>query len=84
MLILKTRGAFILVLGMLLFPLTNVIAQEEEAPVEFEYAEANQTCLRCHGHATYNYYNEYADRDIRERMNPYLIVDSAKFYQMQS
>lgn len=55
------------------------IAQEEEA--EFEYAEQNQECLKCHGHRNYYYYNEVADRTIKERMNPYFIIDSALYYQ---
>ena len=78
----KTRGVVILVIGLIfIIPITKVLAQTEETPVEFEFAEENQNCLKCHGHATYTYYNEYVDRDIRVRMNPYYIVDSAAFYQ---
>lgn len=80
MIVLKTRAYTVLLLGILLFPLATVFAQEEETVV-FEYAEDNQKCFNCHGHATYNYYNEYADREIRDRMNPYFIIDSAMFYQ---
>jgi Zn finger protein HypA/HybF involved in hydrogenase expression len=46
----------------------------------FDYAEDNQKCLKCHGHRTYYYYNETMDKTIKERMNPYFIVDSVQFY----
>ena len=79
----KIRGYLnvLVFLGFLLFlfpSLNPAIAQGEEV---FEYAEENQKCLKCHGHQTYYYYNEYADRTIKERMNPYFIVDSALYYQ---
>jgi len=78
----KTRGVIILAIGiMYIFPIAKVLAQSEDSPVVFEYAEENQKCFRCHGHPTFTYYNEYADRDIRVRMNPYYIIDSAAFYQ---
>jgi hypothetical protein len=80
MLIVKTKAFTVLLLGILLFPLANILAQEEETVV-FDYAEDNQKCFNCHGHATFTYYNEYADREIRDRMNPYFIIDSAMFYQ---
>jgi hypothetical protein len=51
--------------------------QSEIAPVTFE---KNQQCLKCHGHKYFSYFNEYAGRDIKERMNPLYIVDSAQFY----
>lgn len=44
------------------------------------YIEDNQECLKCHGHRYYTYYNDWIERDVRERMNPYYIVDSADFY----
>ncbi len=82
MLLIKTRGIIILVFGiMFIMPIAKTIAQEEEPEIVFEYAEDNQKCLKCHGHPTFTYFNEYADREIRERMNPYYIVDSAAFYQ---
>jgi len=82
MLILKSRNIFILAMGLIfLIPNAKTYAQEEEPEIVFEYAEDNQMCINCHGHATYMYYNEYADRDVRQRMNPYYIVDSAAFYK---
>ncbi len=58
-----------------------VMAQMESDTVEFEYAEENQQCLKCHGHKTYYYFNDWTERDVKERMNPYFIVDSALYYQ---
>jgi hypothetical protein len=60
-------------------PLSFVCSQTEDEVI-FEFAEDNQICLNCHGQATYMYYNEYAGRNIRERMNPYYIIDSAAYY----
>lgn len=48
---------------------------------EFEFLEENDNCLKCHGHEYYYYYNDWVERDIKERMNPYYIVDSALFYE---
>jgi hypothetical protein len=56
-------------------------AQDDTAESTFEYAEENQKCLKCHGHTYYNYYNDWLEKMIRERMNPYFIVDSAKYYE---
>jgi predicted CXXCH cytochrome family protein len=63
-----------------IFLVANGICQEPEEEV-FEYAEENQGCLKCHGQKTYTYYNDWVERDVRQRMNPYHIVDSALFYQ---
>lgn len=41
----------------------------------------NRECLKCHGQVYYTYYNDWIERDVKERMNPYYIVDSAAFYR---
>lgn len=46
----------------------------------FEYAEENQKCLVCHGYKNYNYLNTWLEKMVRERMNPYFIIDSAEYY----
>jgi len=51
--------------------------EPEIAPVTFK---KNHECLKCHGQKYFSYFNEYAGRDIKERMNPLYIVDSATFY----
>ena len=52
----------------------------EEPQREYEFLSENQECLKCHGQSYYYYYNDWVERDIKERMNPYYIVDSAQFY----
>jgi hypothetical protein len=59
--------------------INNLIAEDEV--VEFEYAEENQKCLDCHGSKTYYFYNDWIEREVKERMNPYFIIDSTLFYE---
>lgn len=56
-------------------------AQDETADRVFKYAEENQDCFKCHGHSKYYFYNDWIERDVKENMNPYYIIDSAEFYQ---
>ena len=64
-----------------LFSNINIIGQEEKTDDRvFDYAEYNQQCFKCHGHKTYHYYNETSGKNIRERMNPYFLVDSIEYY----
>jgi hypothetical protein len=57
----------------------SLTAQDEPeiAPVTFE---KNHECLKCHGQKYFSYFNEFAGRDIKERMNPLYVIDSATFY----
>jgi predicted CXXCH cytochrome family protein len=59
---------------------TSMVAQDQtpEAPASLE---DNQKCLKCHGEKYFSYFNESVGRDVKERMNPYYIVDSADFYK---
>ena len=72
----------ILVLTLLSFFIQPLASQTpvEETQREYEYLEENEGCLKCHGHTYFYYYNDWVERDIKERMNPYYIVDSAQFY----
>jgi hypothetical protein len=45
------------------------------------YYEENSACLECHGSNYFSYYNDWIERDVRERMNPFYVVDSAEFYE---
>lgn len=65
---------------VLLEPLSSQTPIQGDEERVYEYLEENQKCLNCHGHAYYYYYNDWVERNIKERMNPYYIVDSAKFY----
>lgn len=69
---------FILISVLFFYP--ELLAQDKTTTT-FEYAEENQQCLKCHGSTYYNYYNTGIEKMIRERMNPYFIVDSAEYYQ---
>ncbi len=54
---------------------------DDETAIVFENAEYNNQCFKCHGQKTYSYYNESIDREVKDRMNPYFIIDSALYYQ---
>jgi hypothetical protein len=45
------------------------------------FVEENHACLKCHGKNYFFYYNDWVERDIKERMNPYYVIDSAGFYE---
>lgn len=67
------------VLALLLLLATVVRAQDDYiAPA---YIEENQECFVCHGHKYFSYHNEWLGKEVRERMSPYYIIDSAKFYR---
>jgi predicted CXXCH cytochrome family protein len=72
----KTR--VLLILPIMLFAFM-AFAQEEEERV-YDYAEENHQCFKCHGHKTFHYFNENLEHEIRERMNPYYIIDSVEYY----
>lgn len=71
----------IVIIGFLFVANPAIVISQDNEELEFEYAEENQQCLKCHGHKTFYYYNDWVERDIKERMNPYFIVDSVLFYQ---
>ena len=50
-------------------------------PRVYDYAEDNHQCFKCHGDKTYHYYNENLERTIKERMNPYFVIDSVEYYE---
>lgn len=62
-------------------PLFSQTPAENTNDRVYEYLEENQECLKCHGSKYYYYYNDWVEREVKERMNPYFIVDSAAFYQ---
>jgi hypothetical protein len=51
--------------------------QTDEVP---ENVIGNKACLKCHGQDFYYYYNDWIEREVRERMNPYFVIDSAEYY----
>jgi len=67
---------------LLIFPLMMAAAvNAQDDYIAPAYIEENQECLVCHGHKYFTYYNETLGQNIKERMNPYYVVDSAEFYQ---
>ncbi len=65
-----------------LLTVTSVFAQEEYvAPA---YIEENKECLKCHGRSYFSYFNETIGREIKERMSPYYLVDSAEYLSVKS
>ena len=59
---------------------TSLQAHPQNNIVEPEIFEQNEGCLKCHGHKTYYFYNDWIERDVKERMNPYFIIDSSLYY----
>lgn len=74
------RKLILFTLTLLLLTSVTLTAQDETgiAPITIE---KNQECLRCHGHRYFSYFNEWVGRDVKERMNPLYIIDSADFYR---
>ncbi|MBC8320583.1 MAG: cytochrome c3 family protein [Bacteroidetes bacterium] len=58
---------------------TFLIAQEI-TDESVEHSPENSKCFYCHGNPTYSFYNEILERNVTNRMNPYLIIDSALYY----
>jgi len=69
------------VIALMLWSIHPTWATTPEDAVVFENAAYNHQCFKCHGQKTYHYFNEGLDKDVKDRMNPYFIVDSVKFYQ---
>lgn len=73
------RNQNLLILLLLLISFSYTKAQDEPEIADITI-EKNNECLKCHGKKYFSYYNEYAGRDVKERMNPLYIMDSATFY----
>jgi Zn finger protein HypA/HybF involved in hydrogenase expression len=78
---LSKMGLTVLMTSALFVGPQNSYSQDTVTEREYIYAEDNQQCLKCHGHKTYYFLNEGLGRKIKERMNPYFVIDSAEFYQ---
>jgi hypothetical protein len=78
------KGIRLIILASMLLPALFVSAQEDSTAQEEAsppaYLEENKACLKCHGHKYFSYFNETVSREIKERMNPYYVIDSALFY----
>lgn len=74
--------SIVTILLMMVLMSVNLPAQEDEDidDLIFEVAAENETCMKCHGHSMYFYFNDWIEREVKERMNPYFIIDSARYY----
>lgn len=80
----KDRLYSLILAGLTIVPVLffyPLMANDQQAPVTFEYAEENHKCLKCHGQKYYHYYNDWLEKMVRERMNPYFVIDSVEFYE---
>jgi len=71
--------SILMFMGLFVFS-HSVIAQDTLKNIKFKNAEANHECLKCHGHKFYTYYNDWTDKNVIKRMNPFYVIDSALFY----
>lgn len=71
----------ILLTTLLLLTFGTLFAQEEDSGIDPATLEQNRTCFKCHGKATYSFYNQMLDREVRKRMNPYFVFDTTEYYQ---
>ncbi|HAG15541.1 MAG TPA: hypothetical protein DCG69_03320 [Bacteroidales bacterium] len=56
------------------------MAQEESIAIDPANIEQNQECFKCHGYSTFSYFNSNTEREVKQRMNPYFIIDSLEYY----
>jgi hypothetical protein len=71
-----------IVIGVIsLWMIVSASASNPEDTLVFENAEFNHQCFKCHGQKTYHYFNEASGKVIKNRMNPYFVMDSIAFYQ---
>ncbi len=73
-----SKTSLLITLALLPVLLVALPQPEEEVPVS---VEGNKDCLKCHGSRFYTYFNEYTERTVKDRMNPYFIIDSAIYYK---
>ncbi|MBI9033316.1 MAG: cytochrome c3 family protein [Bacteroidales bacterium] len=76
----RKKISSIIFLNMLIGIIFSNVAFSQDEGLEFEYAQENHQCLKCHGQSYYFFENTWTERMVKERMNPYSIVDSALFY----
>ncbi|MDA3954490.1 MAG: hypothetical protein PF485_12655 [Bacteroidales bacterium] len=70
---------FIIISSFFFFFTSNSQAQQDDEKVEMP--ESNNTCLKCHGHKYYSFYNKNKELNERKLMNPYFVIDSISYLQ---
>jgi len=71
------KDILLLITGFLLLIASVFAADEKEVPKNIIL---NQKCFKCHGAKFYTFFNESQGKNVKERMNPYFVIDSATFY----
>jgi hypothetical protein len=70
----------ILVFLGLMVAFHSAFAQDTLKDNKYKNAALNHKCFKCHGHKFYTYYNDWTDKNVIKRMNPYYVIDSVTFY----
>jgi hypothetical protein len=71
------KNTILLVAGFLFLAFQALAQDEKEIPAN---VIQNQKCFKCHGGKFYSFFNESQGKQVKERMNPYFVFDSATFY----
>ena len=71
------KNYFLLIIGLLVLSAALFAQDGKNIPVNITQ---NQKCFKCHGGKFYTFFNESQGRQVKERMNPYFVFDSIKFY----
>ncbi len=70
----------ILMLMGLFIAIHSAVGQDTLKDNKFKNAVENHKCFKCHGQKYYSYYNEWTEKKVIKRMNPFYVIDSVKFY----
>ncbi|MBU8891676.1 MAG: hypothetical protein KOO66_02805 [Bacteroidales bacterium] len=68
----------LIIISLFLFSFHFIVQAQENEEI-LEMPESNSTCLKCHGHKYYSFYNENTELTERKLMNPYLVIDSISY-----
>lgn len=75
----KRNGISGLLLISCIFCCSLMLRAQDDGEIPENVIE-NQQCFKCHGSPFYYYYNDWVEKDVRQRMNPYFVFDSAEYY----
>lgn len=65
---------------LIVFIIISMFGTSQEIIEETPHSKQNSKCFKCHGGATYTYYNDVLERNVTKRMNPYFLIDSVLYY----
>lgn len=67
------------ILYLLIFLSCQIFGQDTQEDA-VEHSSENSYCFSCHGSNNFSFYNEYTEKNVTKRMNPYLMIDSVLYY----